>query len=50
MTGWLVVATAWVLLVVLAAGVGSVIYLGVDTVIRGWQLLEQLRRDREENR
>lgn len=53
MTGWLVVATAWLIVLLLLAGVGAVIWMGIDTAVRGWQLFEQQRRDRaerEENR
>jgi hypothetical protein len=44
----LVVVAAWVIIALLLLGTAAVIWLGVDTVIRGWQLLEQLRRDRED--
>ena len=44
-----VIVAAWLIVLLLLAGVGIVIWLGIDTVIRGWQLLEQARRDREEN-
>lgn len=48
MSTFLLVGTAWLIIALLL--VGTVIYLGIDTVIRGWQLLEQARRDREEDR
>jgi threonine/homoserine/homoserine lactone efflux protein len=48
MTGWLVVATAWLLVLLLLAGVGAVIWMGIDVAVRGWQLLEQQRRDRQD--
>lgn len=48
MTGWLVIAAAWLIVLVLIAGVGCVIWMGIETAVRGWQLFEQLRRDRED--
>lgn len=50
MSAFLLVGTAWLIIAILLAGTALVIYLGIDTVIRGWQLLEQARRDREEKR
>jgi hypothetical protein len=41
---------AWLLIALLLAGVGVVVWLGVDSAVRGWQFFEQLRRDREQNR
>jgi len=43
-----VIVAAWLIVLLLLTGVGVVIWLGVDTVIRGWQLLEQARRDRQD--
>jgi hypothetical protein len=45
-----VVIAAWVLIVLLLLGTAAVVWLGVDTAWRGWQLLEQSRRDREERK
>jgi len=50
MTGWLVVIAGWLIVALLLAAVGVVIWMGVDSAVRGWQLLEQIRRDREEKR
>jgi hypothetical protein len=41
-----VVIAAWLIVGLLLAGVGVIIYLGVDSVVRGWQLLEQRREVR----
>jgi threonine/homoserine/homoserine lactone efflux protein len=50
MNAIVLVTAAWLIIVLLLAGVGIVIWMGIDTLIRGWRALEQVRRDREENR
>lgn len=45
-----VVIAAWLIVVLLLAGVGAVTFLGIDTVVRGYQLWEQRNEDRRENR
>lgn len=50
MGDWIVVVAAWLIIVLLLAGVGAVIFLGIDTVVRGYQLWEQRNEDRQENR
>lgn len=47
---YIVIAAAWLIIALLIGGVGVVIWLGIDTAIRGWQLFEQLRRDKESGR
>lgn len=43
-----VVIAAWLIVGLLLLGTAAVVWLGIDTVWRGWQALEQLRRDRED--
>jgi len=43
-----VIVAAWLIVLLLLTGVGVVIWMGVDTAVRGWQALEQARRDRQD--
>lgn len=45
-----VVLAAYLLLALLLAGVGVIVWLGIDTVVRGYQLWERRNEDREQNR
>jgi hypothetical protein len=45
-----IVIATYLIFALLLAAVGVIIYLGVDSVVRGYQLWEQRNRDREENR
>lgn len=45
MSVWVPIA-GWTIVVLLLAGTGVVVALGVEALIRGYQYLEQLRQDR----
>lgn len=45
-----IVFAAYLLLVLLLAGVGVIVWLGIDSAVRGYQLWERRNEDRQENR
>jgi hypothetical protein len=45
-----VVLAAYLLLVLLLAGVGVIVWLGIDSAVRGYQLWERRNQDREAGR
>ncbi|MCW2767603.1 MAG: hypothetical protein JWO11_3562 [Nocardioides sp.] len=45
-----IVIAAWLIFGLLLLGTAAVVWLGIDTVVRGYQLWEQRNQDREENR